>query len=406
MEDATRIADGVGVVYKRAGVYYVRVRIAPNKYIHRTLKTSNKQLAIKAGIKYCHKLEARTELGVPVSIKKFVDVINEYEEFREREKKGGRTKDSMMRQITRVSKFWREFAGKRLITEVNNATFEEFVDWRRNYYHRKTAAELKLIRNYKLNPTDKTMQWEVMLGKAIIKWAYGRGYRGREPDPTYVYKIKKRRVRPAFELSEYRILWRALIKWERDCEVEEYKHTRQLLRDYVLILSNSGMRVGEANNLKIKDVQPFKDRLGRKNYRLIVNGKTGLRDVIPRTITVKYIDRLMARKTNPKPNDWLFAMKDGSKIITLIDQFDKVTEMAGLRVNSHGLKFSLYSLRHFYAVMGLRNEVGVFDIARNMGTSVQIIQDYYGKQATPLANATALGGLSRRHRRDRVDVES
>ena len=26
--------------------------------------------------------------------------------------------------------------------------------------------------------------------------------------------------------------------------------------------------------------------------------------------------------------------------------------------------------------------VGVFEVARNMGTSVQIIQEYYGKQAT------------------------
>jgi hypothetical protein len=36
--------------------------------------------------------------------------------------------------------------------------------------------------------------------------------------------------------------------------------------------------------------------------------------------------------------------------------------------------------------------VGVFDIARNMGTSVQMIQSYYGKQATPISMATKLGG--------------
>ncbi len=41
------------------------------------------------------------------------------------------------------------------------------------------------------------------------------------------------------------------------------------------------------------------------------------------------------------------------------------------------------SLRHFYAVNANRNGVGVFEVARNMGTSVQMIQEYYGKQATP-----------------------
>ncbi len=39
----------------------------------------------------------------------------------------------------------------------------------------------------------------------------------------------------------------------------------------------------------------------------------------------------------------------------------------------------------------LRNGVGVFEVARNMGISVQIIQEYYGKQATPTVFATRLG---------------
>jgi hypothetical protein len=39
-----------------------------------------------------------------------------------------------------------------------------------------------------------------------------------------------------------------------------------------------------------------------------------------------------------------------------------------------------------------RGKASVFDIARNMGTSVQIVESYYGKAATPLALATKLGG--------------
>lgn len=79
-------------------------------------------------------------------------------------------------------------------------------------------------------------------------------------------------------------------------------------------------------------------------------------------------------------------------MITLIYQFDKVIEMAGVVHNSHGDKFTLYSLRHFYAVSSLRRGIGVFDVARNMGTSVQVIQNYYGKHATPMKLATQLGG--------------
>lgn len=86
-------------------------------------------------------------------------------------------------------------------------------------------------------------------------------------------------------------------------------------------------------------------------------------------------------------------MADGNKIITLIDQFNVVIERAGIERNAEGEKFTLYSLRHFYAVQMLRKgKVNVFDVARNMGTSVQMIESYYGKHATSRVLATRLGG--------------
>jgi hypothetical protein len=91
-------------------------------------------------------------------------------------------------------------------------------------------------------------------------------------------------------------------------------------------------------------------------------------------------------------------MYDGEKIITLIDQFKVVLEKAGLSKNRYDETYSLYSLRHFYAVTMLRKGVPVFDIARNMGTSVQIIDSYYGKSATPMTLATTLGGIQRNMR--------
>ena len=84
-------------------------------------------------------------------------------------------------------------------------------------------------------------------------------------------------------------------------------------------------------------------------------------------------------------------MPKGTRIISLIDQFNMVLKQAGIERNGFGEKYVLYSLRHFYAVMALRNGIGVFEVARNMGTSVQMIQQYYGKQATAAVFATRLG---------------
>lgn len=79
-------------------------------------------------------------------------------------------------------------------------------------------------------------------------------------------------------------------------------------------------------------------------------------------------------------------MPDGSPIITLIDQLNSALRAAGIERSSFGEKYSVYSLRHFYAVNALRNGIGVFEIARNMGTSVQMIQEYCGRHATRLGD--------------------
>jgi hypothetical protein len=110
-----------------------------------------------------------------------------------------------------------------------------------------------------------------------------------------------------------------------------------------------------------------------------------------RASAAKSVDRLLTRRIGAKPDDWLFVMGNDNRVITLIDQFDKVLDLSGITHNSHGDKYTLYSLRNF-AVLSLRRGIGVFDVARNMGTSVQVIQSYYGKHATPIKLATQLGG--------------
>lgn len=73
---------------------------------------------------------------------------------------------------------------------------------------------------------------------------------------------------------------------------------------------------------------------------------------------------LVNRETASVPlNDWANA-----KITTLIDQLNATLKDAGIERSTFGEKYSVYSLRHFYAVNALRNGVGVFEVARNMGT--------------------------------------
>jgi integrase len=387
MEGARYLEDGKLTVFRRAGIYYARIRISPVKYIWRSLKTSNEQSAVDLGRRLLFQIEHRADQGLPPRSKLFGAVINDYIRYRERDHRHGGTSAGMLRQVVRVSKFWREYAGQLVVEVIDDKVMREFIPWRRDYY----AAYKVLPKNAKLHPTDKTLQWDLMLGKAIVKWAAEQGLRGKQPAITVTFTPKKKRVRPAFELSEFKALWRVLCKRIKTARDKRTRRSRKLLRHYVLIIANSGLRPGEINDLKVSDVHPFKDEKGRSNYRFVVRGKTGERDVIIRSATAKRLDRLLTKRRAENSAGYLLAMFDESRITTLIDQLDAALKEANLQRSSFGEKYSIYSFRHFYAVNALRNGIGVFEVARNMGTSVQMIQEYYGRQATASAFATRLG---------------
>lgn len=208
----------------------------------------------------------------------------------------------MLRQIQRVVKFWREYCGKTAVDKIDNGVLQDYVQWRKDYYHKMPKE--KMPKNAKINPADKTIEWEMILAKTMIKFATDRGYRGNKPLPTYRFKSEKTITRPALTLPEYSLLIKRMRKWIYETDNAEWRYTRELMRDYVLILANTGMRVGELNNLKVSDIVEFKDTMGRKNYMFNVKGKTGKREVVGRVSCVRYVQRVIERNEKWK-EEWL-----------------------------------------------------------------------------------------------------
>lgn len=413
------LEDGKVRVFTRNGIFQARIYKGERQYIYRSLKTRKLDEARKLAIKFFYEIEFKKQEQLPLQQRTFSDVLNEYLRLREKDyEQSTKTQANashkhttsiyMLRQIKRVSKFWHEYCGRTAVNKIDNFKLADYIAWRKDYYHRMPVAQRP--RNAKLNPTDSTLVWETTLAKTVLKYAHERGYRGNAQLPTWRYKTSKRIVRPTFTIPEYKRLYEGMRAWIRQVDHPEYRYTRELLRDYVLILANSGLRVGEANNLRESDVQPFVDEKGNKNYLMKVQGKTGTRIVIPRVTSTRFVERVLKRNEqrrqdeavaerqvrSPKrkqdsKGDWFFAMYDGNKVITLIDQFQAVLKSINMLKNNRGEQYTLYSLRHFYAVNAIRRRIPIYDIARNMGTSVQIIEQYYGKDATTLALAANLG---------------
>ena len=391
------------VIFKRGGIFQARIYRGKGSrgYVYKSLATRDLDEARKAATRYFHELEFKAKHGLPLVTYTMSQVINEYVAMREKDheqaKRSARTlarregtSEAMLRQIQRVVKFWHEYCGKLPVEKVDNGVLQGFITWRKDYYHRMPSDQVP--KNARLNPADKTLEWELTLGKTILKYAQDRGYRGLKPLPTYSYQAEKKIVRPAFTAEEYAKVRSGISAWIREAKNEKWRQTRLLLRDYVRVLAASGMRVGEANNLTWRDVVKFTDGNGNFNYMFKVHGKTNSRTVIPSHSCYKYINELKERYPDAKSTDLVFRMPSGEKITTLIDQFKAVLERVGMLTNSLGEQYTLYSLRHFYAVNQLRQGIPVYDLAKNMGTSVKVIEDYYGKSATPDKLATRLGG--------------
>ena len=89
-------------------------------------------------------------------------------------------------------------------------------------------------------------------------------------------------------------------------------------------------------------------------------------------------------------DDYVFKLRDGTTSKHLNGTFRHLMRDSGL--NRHGGNKTLYSLRHTYAHLAILEEnMDVYSLSKQMGTSVKMIEQYYG-HITPAHIASKLAG--------------
>ncbi len=210
--------------------------------------------------------------------------------------------------------------------------------------------------------------------------------------------------RPDFTLDEYRSLIRSLPGWIESGREGKSREMRLLMRDYVLILANTGIREGtEADNLLWQHVHVFEEK-GKKYLELSVNGKTGRRDIICRANTMGFLKRIHERCDDikgmsfeallkAKLNKPVFRLSDGTVTKNLRQTFKAFLKEKGFLVCPRtGQSRTLYSLRHTYATFALVTDgMEIHTLAKQMGTSIKMIEDHYS-HLTPRLKKDMLTG--------------
>ena len=153
----------------------------------------------------------------------------------------------------------------------------------------------------------------------------------------------------------------------------------------------------EVFNIRYKDISEHtgKNRQGKKGKYLqivVPNGKTGRRTVNSLVETnqqslVDVYEKLKKFNKGYKDTDYIFKMyqEDGSVYtrshvrMIFARQFVQVLKDANLYKDDNGRTRSLYSLRHTSLQMRIDKDANLRALAKNAGTSIQMIEKYYAK---------------------------
>ena len=156
--------------------------------------------------------------------------------------------------------------------------------------------------------------------------------------------------------------------------------------DFIVWMVNTGMRVGEAMNVRFCDVEVIQE-LAQNDFTeyccLVKNikGKRGTGECRSGYAALDAFDRIVARRNIEKPSQ-----SDEKLFLALHrDMFNAILEKASLKMTNTDppRRRDFVSLRHTYIASRLLHGVGVYDLAKNCRTSVTMIENHYARYLSP-----------------------
>lgn len=363
--------DGRIILYKRDGLknpkWQARIRV-PNATGYKivTTKTNNLREAQRFAENLYEDLYIHVKAGGSVQSKTFKQVFEEWKKHVST--MGTHRGGSWDSTIDRVEIYALKFFGSKKVDSIGPTDFTDFWAWRKSNFNRKV-------------PSNGTLRRERTCLLPVFKFALSRGYIQTMPDTDPPKAAVERR--PTFTQDEWRTIYTKARAWVKEGESLATHRQRFMAQQYILVLANTGLRVGELRGLRWSDLRTVKTPDGT---RLVgeVRGKTGIREVVFQDGAENYIKRVYDHRAEelekaPDADEVIFCHKDGTPIHTMKTAFRSLLKFAGVPVERNGGSRTIYSLRHFYATMRLSHDTSPFLLAKQMGTSVEMLEKFYGQ---------------------------
>lgn len=376
------ILDGKVHVFMREGSPYWWVGFHyKGKYLRKTSKQSDLGAAKAFAKDWFFKKQTEIASGEISSPKYQFDAVEKlaikhYNSLVERGLRSAKTLEGIQSILkTRVTPYFKKMS----VSSIDNTAWQRFKDKMVEKYPKITRGTLHQYKN---------------AVRTVLNEAFRQGYIKQLPVFKDEYNTKKNEMsRPWFNPSEYRRLHRSIAahaNYLKKIDKLQFQHAMELY-DYVMIATNTGMRVGELRNCKISDIRVEVEKESGKEYLVIRNivGKRGTGTCQSYYGAVQPYRRILERRKISKPNEC-------EELLFLIHHrvmFNKILEKRGLKYSktTPPAKRDFVSLRATYICFRLMNGVPVYDVAKNCRTSVAMIEQAYTKHLSGLS----LTGINR-----------
>jgi integrase len=233
-------------------------------------------------------------------------------------------------------------------------------------------------------PAKQTLHQEIVVLRQVLKYASRHNLLASLPDMTAPYqKAEKISHRGWFSKPEYKALYEAARDKAKQHKGKRWQYNAEQFLDFILIMTNTGLRPDEAKRLQYRDIEVAIDQETQETILIIaVRGKRGV-GYCKSTANAVFPFERMVERNRPQPSDLLFPTSMAGLMVSILDE----TKM---RFDREGNRRSAYSLRHTYISMRLEEGADIYQVAKNCRTSVEMIEKFYAAHIKNNISAAAV----------------
>jgi integrase len=387
-----------------SGAWQIHYKVGENKEWFRvSSKTDDLEAAKTVAEDTFHEARVLAKRGLSIISKKFKAVAMVVSERLKKEVKAKTGKKSYADYYRAIDSYLIPFFGNHNIDNITPTLIAEFHVWR----NAKVGYELKASTQNNHNSALNT----------VFDYAIEKGWMTHSQRPKLKNTGEVTGARGIFSTQELINLQQFIKQWSASGRTNSTRNLRELLGLYVAFVACTGIRPGtETKSLTWKNINFVQMPSMRVIHITVTQGKTGQRELVARNELWPLLDKLrelqdefkdltLEQLIEAKVNKLVFRARQGKAPYSLVNAFSDCLQEAGMeKGDTDGLPRSLYSLRHYYATQRVLEGMSFGLLAKQMGTSVLMIERHYSHLKPLMAAEQLAGGINEGNAAEASDI--